>query len=719
MSKQIPSIFSLAVLGLALTLPISAADAQQRAPHQDEKKTEQEAGQETGEALSQGEQETPVVLVTSTRTEHDLMEVPISVTVVDSEEIRRNPQGSVADQLAEVPGVTIFSQVSGGNRRVFIRGMAAYRTLVIIDGVKQPELRGIDGSGISVDPADIERIEVIKGPASVLYGSDAIGGVVNVITKKGRGTDRPFRVESKVVFDGSNNSVNPYLAVSGEIKGFNYRLSGDGLNAHDRRAPGGDVWHSAYTQRNYKGQIGYGWDKGRVEFQAEKYQGTNEHVPTVSRNGRQVPVGPDEASTVGDRPRNDRDTYGAQMVLDDLTDNLVKLTVSGYAQKLKNESRSFVNLTTATQTAGVEYSHSYNDHDSFGGSLQTDWRIAGSHFISLGLDYDKTDFEAENMAFNRRTGLRTSRDTSEGYQEVTALFLQDEWSITSDWLATLGLRQTWVKTALTGHSSNSRRINSTKDDNMVGSLGLVYSGIDNFAFRALFSQGYRNPNLLQLFMGSGTFMLPNPELKPESSNNYELGVRYDNGAFNADLALFLSDFKDGIQFEETSPGSGTYQYYNVDKVRSWGAELAMSYRFGEPDLSPYGSLTPYAGLSLLRYQTEDDGFKTVHTGRPAAWGNLGLKWEKSVGDSGLFFVDGDVMMSRGAYSQSSSGTISNRKAPFQTANLSLGLEGELGGRQYNAVVSFRNIFDQDYTQIMTSNIPEPGRHVVVSVGFSF
>ncbi|MEF2788616.1 MAG: TonB-dependent receptor plug domain-containing protein, partial [Parasutterella excrementihominis] len=116
--------------------------------------------------------------------EQQLLEVPMAVTVVTNQEIQESAARNVGELLEDIPGVMVNNAGSQGLKRVSIRGEDTFRTLTLIDGQKISEQKSMSGASILIDPNSIERIEVIKGPASVLYGSDALGGVVNIITKK-------------------------------------------------------------------------------------------------------------------------------------------------------------------------------------------------------------------------------------------------------------------------------------------------------------------------------------------------------------------------------------------------------------------------------------------------------------------------------------------------------------------------------------------------------
>lgn len=124
------------------------------------------------------------VKVTAGRVEQELMDVNMSVSVITQEEIRHSKARNIGELLENVAGVRIMNDGSQGMKRVQIRGEDAFRTVVMIDGQRISEHKSMSGAPMLIDPSMVERIEVIKGPASVLYGSDAIGGAINIITKR-------------------------------------------------------------------------------------------------------------------------------------------------------------------------------------------------------------------------------------------------------------------------------------------------------------------------------------------------------------------------------------------------------------------------------------------------------------------------------------------------------------------------------------------------------
>ena len=125
------------------------------------------------------------MVISGTKTAHPLSEVPLSISIIDEQKLKRNTSSTAGDLFRDIPGIEILDTGAlAGQKRIMIRGESGSRVLVLIDGQKISEQKSMDGAALLMDINSIERVEVIKGPASVLYGSEGMGGVINVITKK-------------------------------------------------------------------------------------------------------------------------------------------------------------------------------------------------------------------------------------------------------------------------------------------------------------------------------------------------------------------------------------------------------------------------------------------------------------------------------------------------------------------------------------------------------
>lgn len=203
----------------------------------------------SGAAIADEYQTLETTTVTAGRFEQDLMETPMSVSVVTREQIEQSNARNVGELLELLPGIQINNDGGQGMKRIKIRGENAFRTLVMIDGQKVSEQKSMSGAPMLIDPAMIERIEVIKGPASVLYGSDAIGGAINIITKKG-GT-KPLQGEVSGGMNTSASGTNAAAAVYGSVNGWKYRLSAAVEDNDNLETPmGGNaqyLFHSSFS----------------------------------------------------------------------------------------------------------------------------------------------------------------------------------------------------------------------------------------------------------------------------------------------------------------------------------------------------------------------------------------------------------------------------------------------------------------------------------------
>jgi vitamin B12 transporter len=174
-------------------------------------------------ALSNSEAETEGIVVSATRIETPVNEIGSSITLIPSEEIERNQWRTLPDVLQTVPGLNIVQTGGpGGKTSVFMRGSNSNHTKVIIDGIdaNDPSQDGVFDFG-QVLTSDIERVEVLRGPQSSLYGSDAIGGVVNIVTKKGEGPPQlTGRLEG-----GSFDTFNQSASVRGSVSRFSYSFN--------------------------------------------------------------------------------------------------------------------------------------------------------------------------------------------------------------------------------------------------------------------------------------------------------------------------------------------------------------------------------------------------------------------------------------------------------------------------------------------------------------
>ena len=649
-----------------------------------------------------------VIMVTATRVLAELFELPMTVNVISAEDIKRNPVTNITDVLETIPGVAMESPGLAGAKRVSIRGEDVGRTLILINGVKTVDKRNAQ-SGVLIDASQIERIEVIKGPASVLYGPEAIGGVINIITKNGG--EKPISFSQDFVLDSSTNSVDVQSAIFGNVNGFNYRFSGSGTNVGERKIPGGYADgksdKSNYKNRYYSAQLGYDWDKGSFSVRADQYESVIQYALGSAMA---------DSNTFMRMPENDRQAVVGTLELRDLNAYLPKLTLTGSYQ---NTKRSMISdwINSSSLPPMMNYiGEVKSDHDQYTFSGVSEWSL-GKHYVTAGWDYE---FDDINVANRTDWTNRYSYSTAHVEQDTLGIFIQDEWSFVEDFKLSLGARQTWVESRFIDKDGPSYAIPSSdkkKHSSLVGNVGLVYTGIDDLSLRMQWSQGNRYPTVSQLFTGSAghgggaVTSIPNPDLQPETSNSYEVGARYRGGSWDVDTAVFYTTAKDYIAgFTQ----NGVASYYNAAKAETLGAEMSVGYTFESTNLTPYTNVT-----WLHRTFTHYNGRETDQTGTPDFQGRVGLKWHADVHESQRVFTDLYCNWATRAENLSATAVDATKYPAWQTLNLTLGVEGG-EDHKYNASLSLKNIGNQHYsTSKGSANLPEPGFHVVLGVGFEY
>jgi len=670
-----------------------------------------------GQALGESEVNTPKVVVSATRTEKSLQIAPASISVVDQEEIRRKGYTSLADILQDVPGVEVYDQSLAGAKRINIRGESGSRVLIMIDGQKITEQKSMDGAPLLIDPEIIERIEVIKGPASVLYGSEAIGGAINIITKKGG--DRPVQGSATVTYDGSTDGFTQSLSVYGGKDGFHYRVTGSHSDQGNRDTPDGELEESGSQRKSGSGFLGYETDKISLGLGLDAFDSEVESPPT------QV----DGSDFNLNLPEWSRKKGSLFLDIKDLNPTIKKIHLDAFAQETQKDFEQEMALNMGPLGRYNSTINTSNQQKTYGANTQVDILAHPSHYLVGGYSFTRDTLDADAVTDFDYLGGRMlppppigpagpSEDPETTFHQAAidthAIFIQDEWILPRNFILTMGGRQTWVSSELEDTDDPSSTIGKVTDSHPVFSAGLTWSGIQDLTLRGLASQGYRFPDLNKLFTGSthgGQTTLANPDLDPETSNNFEIGARFNNGAWDLDLTGFMSYAKDYITTQSVGGSTTVYQFANVDEAQTHGIEAHIAYT-----IIPF-HLTPYVTGTWMRRKFEEPGFSTWDTNTPELAGRLGLRWQTEMKDrEATLWADAWMRAATDADEEKSDGTQTQNPA-WQTANLGLGCEFGRE-RQYQVSLNLNNIFDQSYRTAQNS-LDEPGFHAVVRVGVAF
>ncbi|MDC9582571.1 TonB-dependent receptor plug domain-containing protein [Xenorhabdus sp. PR6a] len=202
--------------------------------------------------------ESKLIVIAPKNEESDWKSKDSKVTIL-REEIEKSKGDGVAELLRDIPGIKIFDGASAGKKEIMIRGEMPSRSLILIDG---QEITYQDGSystsaGFLVDTDIIDKIEIIKGPNSILYGSQAIGGTVNIITTKGSSDGKLMHGSVKTIYDGGSNGFTAQGSLYGNVGDFTYRVSGNSATHGNRKLPSGHAEGTKFGNKSDSYWLGY------------------------------------------------------------------------------------------------------------------------------------------------------------------------------------------------------------------------------------------------------------------------------------------------------------------------------------------------------------------------------------------------------------------------------------------------------------------------------
>lgn len=702
--------------------------------------------------------------VVGTRTETSVRDNPASVSVVEREQIEKRGADSIAELLRDVPGVSVVDTAVAGMKRVRIRGEQSNRVVILVDGQEMTDHSSF-GAPFLIDPANVERIEVVRGPASVLYGAKAIGGVINVITKKGAAD--PVVLELGTGYYSGTKGKQANAAVSGTLERFDYRLSVSADDHKDRRVAKG--YHSPDSTKlpnsaseNKDVSLHLGMKLGEAEnhylsFKANRHkleaEGWEDNFSLVqglpaagivnSVTGGDVDVNQFNANL----PKRDLKKYGLYYEGTNLSPLVRKVHVDGFYQKVDREFDNAIRLEgdnvvyssfPPSEVALSMASNSMDTTKTYGGSAQVDFALHDDHYTLFGVQYLKDELETDksNLVHLLKVvppawfpvappthlfplPVGDSVNFDKATMRTTSAFMQDEWTLPNDFKLIGGVRYYHVKSKLdkTEGSKHDAGESSTHS-RFVKSLGLTWTGLEHTTLRGGYSEGYVMPSLLEQFTdsraGRGITLHGNPDLSPERSQNYELGMRYQNRGVVFDGTLFYTKAKQYITFEACdSRCTGGDIYTNADKATSYGLELVTEYWIED---TPY---TPYLNTTLMRRKITVDDFSTYKTDVPAISGQFGLRYENSFTAGDLWadaFVQAASQSQKKERDIKKSGKVSRNLSGWSTLNFAVGGNfGEVG--QHRVALHLNNLNNRHY-RASVDEMPATGRNFVLTFNTS-
>ncbi|MGH7556737.1 MAG: TonB-dependent receptor plug domain-containing protein [Gemmatimonadota bacterium] len=669
------------------------------------------------------------IQVTATRTERGVFDVPAPVSVIDEGELERRQAAKPGDIFALQPGL----EVEGSGPFLglpVVRGLSGNRVLLLVDGQRLNNSReAVNFGGVQpslVAMGEIEEIEILRGPASVLYGTDALGGIVNIRTRRPPvptgglvvgGTLRPRYGSSG---DQRSGQLDLYLA----SPSVSLLLQGSLRDAENFESPRGEVVNSGAESRNLSAALELRpWETGRLILDVESYRGEDIGLPGTA--GVFTGFFP---STTRDKVSLRYEGVGPGL--------LPSLKLSVYVQDQEEDFSTLLDLPPIpagpfsllidNETSRV------SDVRTVGFDVQADAAIGASHLLTYGLEFFRDDVEETRREVSTRTFVPTipgpagmteteiddAPTTPDGTFQGAGVYVQDE--IRTGRLTLLpGVRYDRfdIETRQLERPEGDVPAEDRTEDAVSASLGALYALGEHLHLTAGVGRAFRTPNLIErYFFGPGSqggLSVPNPDLDNETSLNVDVGLKIQTPALMASVTYFNNRIDDFITFvpatflgDSTFGGSLVTTVDNVGDVRIRGLEAAAETRAARwgSVWSAFGAFTLNRGDNLSQ-----DGPLFV----PPTKLVLGTTWRDAAGR----FSAGATTRLVAEQDRVPDGF--SRTAGFGVVDLHGSVDlAPLAGTPLTVRARLVNLTDKVYMEPFGGSL-EPGRSLILSLEYAF
>ena len=670
------------------------------------------------------------ITITATRFNELISDVPYSVDLIEDRDILEDMPRGFPSVFASNPGVQV-QKTANGKGSPFIRGFTGFRNLLLIDGIRLNHAAFREGPNQywgTVDPLIASRIELIKGQGSVLYGSDAIGGTVNVITKDSSPLsyeeNRSF-AEGQIMYRGSTaershtGRIEGLVGIgqkTGVLMGYTDRSIGN------IRASGiGELPFTGYSEHGMDLRIDHYFQENvHGIFSFQKFEQNNlwrVHKTIYSKSWQGTSIG-NELRRSGDQSRT---LAYAQIKAEDLEGPFQRIHAN-LSWHNHEESRLRIKANQKTDFQGF-------DLDSFGSWIQMESDTAlgkityGTSYYQDRADTFRSDLDKDGNVVRKRIQGPFGDDST--YEQL-GFFVQDIIELNDRFDLNIGSRFTHIDANIGRYENPQTGLQDQLNndwDNLSNSLRGIYKKNEKLNIYAGLSQGFRAPNFSDLSRldsaRSNEIETPSPDLNPEKFLSYELGSSFDDDKLKFGISVFYTDIRDMIV--RTPTGRLIEDEYEVIKKNGsegyvYGLELNTSYHINDR-LNVFGALAfndgmvdTYPDSSLLTRREPVSRLLPVTT-------NLGFRYDLS--DSQwieLSSIISDRQDTLNTRDRSDTQRIPPEGTPgYAIFNFRYGLQLN---EQTLLTASIENITDQEY-RVHGSGQNEPGLNFIFGASLKF
>lgn len=502
--------------------------------------------------LVQSALQLPGITVTAKPQATDVLASPQSVAALEGKELERTQGATIGELIKNIPGVSTYSTGAGIVKPV-VRGLTSQRVVVVSDGVRQEGQQWADEHGPEIDAADVEKIEVVRGPGSVLYGSDALGGVINVVKPELLTTtdgSSILRGTFESGYSSNNNQLSGMINLNGASGGFGYRGVVSARNSGNISTPAGSLSNTGYNELNGGAAVGLRNDWSTFLFDYTHF-GTRLEIfkdPADAPN-----------ATPYQRVIHDKVDLHGNLVLEG-----VRLDVIGSYQRNwrreweeKNSPEPSLELVSGTMVADIKAHH----------------RPIGNLFGTIGISLSSQNFESK----------RENRLIPNSLTNNYAAFLFEEFYLPSVTVAggvrvdhrVIDVRESEELTIPSGQRTYTA---------VSGSVGGSVRPAENLALSSNISFGWRAPTTFELFAngvheGTASYEIGDSRIRPEQSFNVDISVRYITSRILFEASMFRNTIDNFVFGSPTGmfDSASTFQIYRFEQAKATllGGELSI------------------------------------------------------------------------------------------------------------------------------------------------
>lgn len=515
----------------------------------------------------------PAQVITATRSERTVSEAPQAISLLDEQTIAEANVSNTPDLFRYTESVYIQKTNLGGGSP-FIRGLTGEQVLILIDGVRLNNSFFRFGPNQylnTIDPRLIERIEVVRGPTSVLYGSDALGGTINIITKKRRDFTQPRDADGLLAthFESAAEAGTFRAQAEGNWNQLGVLVGATGKLYGDLR--GGDGVGT---------QIPTAYDEVDADFKLNYRLSERDELIVAQQYARQFDVPITSEVTLGSslkadyEPQERRLTYLEYRSAEGKIFDRLKLNL---AYNLQREGRRTIERSTPTlQTRDL------TEVGTYSATLQLENFFTDRHHFTYGFEYYVDAYNTAASRVDLASGASTPAAplTPDGIEyQSWGVYLQDELQLSPKLDAILGIRYSDI----TAEGSVANTQLAFETNAVVGNVNLLYRLGPALRLAGSLAWGFRAPSIEDFFGRVDFFReIPNTDLQPEESFSKEIGLKYDNGRWRGELFYFHSDYEGFIErvtVGNQPNGTPILQRRNTGESLIQGVELNFRYPF--------------------------------------------------------------------------------------------------------------------------------------------